>query len=80
MKNKFELILDNSKKVTIINRENGLYQIYKNIYLTETTKIDLERSIKTLDISNYFVDNLAKLLEDLYDNNEFEIFNLYFLT
>ena len=30
--------------------------------------------------SNYFIDNLANLLEDLYDNNEFVIFHLYFLT
>lgn len=58
-----KLILDNSKNKSIINRENGLYKVYRNIYLNDKVN---------------FINNLIEVLEDLYDNNEFTVFHLYF--
>jgi hypothetical protein len=58
-----KLILDNSKNKSIINRENGLYKVYKNLYLNNKVN---------------FINNLIGVLEDLYDNNEFTIFHLHF--
>src|SRR5258705_667815 len=60
--NKAKIYLNNKNSNSIINRENGIYKIYDNIYLND-----------------HFLQNLVDLLEDLYDNNEFTIFDLYFL-
>lgn len=69
----FELILDNSNKESILNRNSDVYKIYRNIYLsdiTTTSKVEVN--------TNTFIENLAEVLEDLYDNNEFVVFHLYF--
>lgn len=60
MKNK-SLILDNSKKFSILNRQNDIYKIYRDFYIKN------------------FEENMTDILEDLYDNNEFVVFNLYIL-
>ena len=86
----FELILDNSKDTSIINRESGLYQIYNNIYISEPANFSLlgsglrggcgNAARASDNLSLNFIDNLANVLEDLYDNNESVVFHLYFLT
>jgi hypothetical protein len=60
--NKAKIYLNNKNSNSIINRENGIYIIYDNIFLND-----------------HFLQNLVDILEDLYDNNEFTIFDLYFL-
>jgi hypothetical protein len=59
---KAKIYLNNKNSNSIINRENGIYKIYDNIFLND-----------------HFLQNLVDILEDLYDNNEFTIFDLYFL-
>jgi len=55
-----KIILNNSN--SLINRDNGIYKIYDNLFLNKN-----------------FIINLIDILKDLYDNNEFTIFNLHFL-
>lgn len=67
MKTKFELILDKNKKESIIKRASGLYQLYKNIYLT--------KAINSLSVSKFenfsfnYIVALALRLEGLNFNN-----------
>jgi len=76
--NKWNINLDNSNNKSIINRENGIYKIYDNLFLNEGKVPNYQ------DINNKMIDkfilNLAEILEDLYDNNEWTVFNLYFLV
>lgn len=58
------LSYDGSKSDNILSRKNGIYKIYKNIFLNER---------------KLFIRNMTDILEDLYDNNSFTIFKLYFL-
>ena len=71
------IFLDNSKKEFIINRKNGIYKIYDNLFLytgMEPNHYDINK--KMID---KFILNLTEVLEDLYDNNETTVFKLYFL-
>ena len=72
------IYLDNSNKDSIVNRENGIYKIYDNLFLNDGKVLNYQ------DLNNKmiekFIFNLAEILEDLYDNNESTVFNLYFLV
>lgn len=76
--NKWNLILDNSKNKSIINRENGIYKIYDNIFLNEGSVSNYQ------DINNKITDkfilNLADILEELDNNNVLTVFKLNFLV
>ena len=65
---KFNIVLDNSNKDFIINRKNGIYKIYENLFLNTGNVIN------HYDINNKLIDNftlnLVEILEDLYDNNK----------
>ena len=65
---KFNIVLDNSNKDFIINRKNGIYKIYDNLFLNTGNVIN------HYDINNKLIDNftlnLVEILEDLYDNNK----------
>ena len=76
------IFLDNSKKESIINRENGIYKIYDNLFLNAgniTVPNYYPLNNNTID---QFIFNLVKILEDLYDNdnNKWTFFKLYFLV
>ena len=75
---KWRILLDNSNTNSINNRENGIYKVYDNLFLNESTLLNYN------DINDSMTDkftlNLAEILEDLYDNNEWTVFNLYFLV
>jgi hypothetical protein len=75
---KWRILLDNSNINSIINRENGIYKVYDNLFLNEGNVLNYN------DINDSMIDkftlNLAEILEDLYDNNEWTVFNLYFLV
>uniref|UniRef100_UPI0020280F8E hypothetical protein n=1 Tax=Russula rosea TaxID=176822 RepID=UPI0020280F8E len=76
--NKWNIILDNSNNKSIINRENGIYKIYDNLFLNEGKVPNYP------DINNKIIDkfilNLAEILENLKENNVLTVFNLYFLV
>lgn len=55
---------DGSKRESILSRKNGIYKIYNNIFLNDR---------------ELFIRNMTDILEDLYDNNSFTIFKLFFL-
>jgi len=75
--NNLGLFLDNSKKNSIINRKNGIYKVYDNLFLNAgSIPNDNDFYNKLID---KFTFNLATILEDLYDNNQSTIFNLYFI-
>ena len=75
---KWRILLDNSSTNSIINRENGIYKVYDNLILNEGNVLNYN------DINDSMIDkftlNLAEILEDLYDNNEWTVFNLYFIV
>jgi hypothetical protein len=58
------VIIDNTKSNEFINRENTLYKYY---YIGTYNKIDTNQRLK-------------RILEDMYDNNEFVVFNMYFMV
>ena len=72
------IYLDNSNKDSIVKRENGIYKIYDNLFLNDG------KVLNSQDLNNKMIDkfifNLTEILEDLYDNNESTVFNLYFLV
>jgi hypothetical protein len=76
--NNFNIFLDNSNKEFIINRKNGIFKIYDNLFL------NAGNANNHYDINNNMIDkfilNLVEILEDLYDNNEATVFKLYFLV
>lgn len=76
-KTNLSIFLDNSNKEFIINRKNGIYKIYDNLFLNAGNVANC------YDLNNKMIDkfifNLIQVLEDLYDNNETTVFNLYFL-
>lgn len=76
--NKWNLILDNSNTDSIINRENGIYKIYDNLFLIDGKVLNYQ------DINNKITDkfilNLAEILKDLDDNNVLTVFKLNFLV
>jgi hypothetical protein len=81
------IFLDNSNKKSIINRENDIYKIYDNLFLfaklgsVPNSLGDRQSQIHTNNkMIDNFIFNLTKVLEDLYDNNESTVFNLYFLV
>jgi LAGLIDADG endonuclease/Cytochrome C and Quinol oxidase polypeptide I len=95
------LFLDNTNKKSIINRENGIYKIYDNLFLNAgslalnkalhrllckraSVPNSLEDRHSQINKNNKLIDkfifNLTEVLEDLYDNNESTVFNLYFLV
>ena len=78
LNNNWNLILDYSNNKSIINRENGIYKIYENLFLNDG------KVLNSQDINERMIDkfifHLAETLEDLYDNNEWVVFNLYFLV
>jgi len=76
--NKWNIILDNSNNKSIINRENGIYKIYDNLFLNDG-KVPNYQDVNEKMIDKFIL-NLAEILEDLYDNNEWTVFNLYFLV
>jgi hypothetical protein len=76
--NKWNLILDNSKNKSIINRENGIYKIYDNIFLNEG-QVSNYQDINN-KITDKFILNLADILEDLDNNNVLTVFKLNFLV
>jgi hypothetical protein len=74
------IFLDNSNKESIINRKNGIYKIYDNLFLyagNVTNHYDINN--KMID---KFILNLVEVLEDLHDNvnNISTVFKLYFLV
>lgn len=72
------VFLDNSNKKSIINRENGIYKIYDKLFLNAGTVPNYhDINYKNID---KFILNLSDVLEDLYDNNDATVFNLYFLV
>jgi hypothetical protein len=71
--NKWNIIYSNNK--SIINRENGIYKIYDNLFLNDGKVQDIYN--KTID---KFILNLAEILEDLEENNVLTVFHLYFLV
>jgi hypothetical protein len=93
---KLGIFLDNSNKKSIINRENGIYKIYDNLFLYPPLPLmggsplegsvpnsleDRQSQINTNNkMKDKFIFNLTEVLEDLYDNNESTVFNLYFLV
>jgi len=76
--NKWNLILENSKNKSIINRENGIYKIYDNIFLNEG-QVSNYQDINN-KITDKFIINLADILEDLDNNNVLTVFKLNFLV
>jgi Cytochrome C and Quinol oxidase polypeptide I/LAGLIDADG endonuclease len=76
--NKWNLILDNSKDKSIINRENGIYKIYDNIFLNDG-QVSNNQDINN-KITDKFILNLADILEDLDNNNVLTVFKLNFLV
>jgi LAGLIDADG DNA endonuclease family protein len=76
--NKWNIILDNSNNKSIINRENGIYKIYDNLFLNEG-KVPNYQEINKKMIDKFIL-NLAEILEDLEENNVLTVFNLYFLV
>jgi hypothetical protein len=76
--NNYNILLDNSNKEFIINRKNGIFKIYDNLFL------NTGNAANHYDIINNMIDkftlNLIEILEDLYDNNEATVFKLYFLV
>ena len=75
--NKLSLYLNNSKNKSIINRENGIYKVYDNLFLNSGSVPNIYNSNNKL--IDKFTLNLTQILEDLYDNNESTVFNLYFI-
>ena len=75
--NKLSLYLNNSQNKSIINRENGIYKVYDNLFLNSGSVPNIYDSNNKL--IDKFTLNLTQILEDLYDNNESTVFNLYFL-
>jgi hypothetical protein len=73
-----ELIIDNSKNKSIINRKSDVYKVYRNLYLGNIHPMD--KNIFPYKPTDNFVNNISNVLEDLYHNNEFTIFHLYFFT
>jgi hypothetical protein len=74
------VFLDNSDKNSIINRENGIYKIYDNLFLNSGNVInEHDVNYKKIDKFTY---NYTEIIEDLYDNpkNINTVFNLYFLV
>ena len=71
------IFIDNSNNKSIINRENGIYKVYDNLFLNAGNVPNYH------DPNNKMIDkftfNLTEVLEDLYDNNESTVFNLYFI-
>jgi hypothetical protein len=71
------IFIDNSNNKSIINRENGIYKVYDNLFLNAGNVPNYH------DPNNKIIDkftfNLTEVLEDLYDNNESTVFNLYFI-
>jgi hypothetical protein len=77
--NKLSLYFDNSKSKAILDRINGIYKIYDKLYLNRETvynKSDVNKIRSSIDKFTY---SLTQILEDLYDNNQHTLFNLYFL-
>jgi len=72
------IYLDNSNTDSIVNRENGIYKVYDNLFLNQG-KVLNSQDIKEKMIDK-FIFNLSEILEDLDDNNVLTIFNLYFLV
>jgi hypothetical protein len=74
---KLSIFLDNSIKKSIINRKNGIYKVYDNLFLNDgSVPNDYDPNYKMID---KFTFNLTEILEDLYDNNVSTVFNLYFI-
>jgi hypothetical protein len=67
-----DLIIDNCKSKSIINRKSDVYKVYRNLYLGE--------NLFPYKPTDNFVNNISNVLEDLYDNNEFTVFHFYFFT
>ena len=76
--NKLSIFLDYSNKKSIMNRENGIYKVYDNLFLNAGSIPNHH------DLNNKMIDkftlNLTDILEELYDNNKSTVFNLYFLV
>lgn len=72
----FLTVLDYSDKESIIKRESGIYKYYNNVFLNSGSTYDYEYR-RTVDNFSY---DLNKILNDLFDNNEFTEFRLFFLV
>jgi hypothetical protein len=66
----FNIFLDNSKKESIINRKNGIFKIYDNLFLN-AGNIPFPNHLK-INTRDQFIFNLAKVLKDLHDNKNNE--------
>ena len=73
------IYLDNSEKESIVNRKNGIYKVYDNLFLNSGEVFNTYGSKH--DRIDKFLLNLTQILEDLYDNdnNEYTVFSLYFI-
>jgi hypothetical protein len=78
--NNLSLILDNSNSKSIINRENGIYKIYDNLFLNAGLTTNIHDPNDHQEKIDKFILDVANIFEDLYDNNESTIFHLYFLV
>jgi hypothetical protein len=74
---KLNIFLDNSNKKSIINRENGIYKVSDDLFLNAGSIPNYHDSNNKM--IDKFTFNLTSVLEDLYENNESTVFNLYFL-
>lgn len=74
-----KLILDNSNEKSIINRENGLFKIYHNVYLNNIATQNNNQFTDNPNKGNFII-NFTNVLEDLYDNNyDYIVLNMYFI-
>lgn len=76
---KFKIILDNSNEKSIINRENGLFKIYHNVYLNNIATQNNNQFMNNPNKGKFII-NFTNVLVDLYDNNyDYTVFNMYFI-
>jgi hypothetical protein len=70
------LFIDNTNEKSIIERKNGIYKVYDNLFLNTG---NVPNKYETTTLIDKFTLNLIEILEDLYDNNETTVFYLYFI-
>lgn len=77
---KFKIILDNSNEKSILNRENGLFKIYLNVYLNNIATQNNNQFMENPNKGKFII-LFTNVLEDLYDNNyDYTVFNMYFIV
>ena len=69
--NKLSLLLDNSKNKSIVNRNNGIYKVYDNLFINSDSLPNIYDSNEYhRSMKDKFTLNVTQILEDLYEYNE----------